>query len=196
MDAAVLAALAKWPQVPACYDWLHLDARGQWRLGQHGGEPVRHAGLAAFISRNYAADARGAWYCQNGPQRAYVALERAPWVVRVTGAGDFVTHTGLTIEPESVWFDEDATVYLSAGTVFGSLDDRDLADVLTRLCRANGKPIEDAHLADALAELPTNESRTLPFCLRHQARQLPAWRATRASLARQFHFIPNPTPAT
>ena len=29
MDAEMLA---KWPDVPACYEWLALDRRGQWRL--------------------------------------------------------------------------------------------------------------------------------------------------------------------
>ncbi|MCD6666313.1 MAG: DUF2946 family protein, partial [Hydrogenophaga sp.] len=28
MDEIVKAAMAKWPQVPACYGWLGLDARG------------------------------------------------------------------------------------------------------------------------------------------------------------------------
>ena len=28
MDDIVKAALKKWPNVPACYDWLALDARG------------------------------------------------------------------------------------------------------------------------------------------------------------------------
>ena len=30
MDDMVLAALKKWPNVPACRGWLGLDARGQW----------------------------------------------------------------------------------------------------------------------------------------------------------------------
>ena len=29
MDDIVKAALKKWPNVPHCYDWLALDARGQ-----------------------------------------------------------------------------------------------------------------------------------------------------------------------
>ncbi|MBP7581842.1 MAG: DUF2946 family protein, partial [Vogesella sp.] len=32
MDALVLAAMDKWPNVPAVYGWLRLDARGQWWL--------------------------------------------------------------------------------------------------------------------------------------------------------------------
>ena len=43
-----LSAIAKWPNVPACYDWLSLDRRGDWRLQ---GERVTHRGLIAFINR-------------------------------------------------------------------------------------------------------------------------------------------------
>ena len=32
MDEIVLAALKKWPNVPACYGWLALDARGDWYM--------------------------------------------------------------------------------------------------------------------------------------------------------------------
>ena len=32
MDDIVKQAMAKWPNVPACYGWLALDARGQWWL--------------------------------------------------------------------------------------------------------------------------------------------------------------------
>jgi len=30
MDDIVRQALAKWPNVPDCYGWLGLDARGNW----------------------------------------------------------------------------------------------------------------------------------------------------------------------
>ena len=30
MDDIVKAALKKWPNVPHCYGWLALDARGDW----------------------------------------------------------------------------------------------------------------------------------------------------------------------
>lgn len=32
MDDIVRAALAKWPNVPDCYGWLGLDARGNWYM--------------------------------------------------------------------------------------------------------------------------------------------------------------------
>ena len=32
MDDLVLQAMAKWPNVPDCYGWLGLDARGDWYM--------------------------------------------------------------------------------------------------------------------------------------------------------------------
>ena len=56
MDAMVLAAIAKWPNVPAVFGWLRLDARGQWRMRDERaqqlalpGDPIRHPALLAFI---------------------------------------------------------------------------------------------------------------------------------------------------
>ena len=68
MDEIVRAALKKWPNVPACYGWLALDARGDWYLRDERvqaagafpavkGSRVDHAKLREFIHRNYAADA-------------------------------------------------------------------------------------------------------------------------------------------
>jgi hypothetical protein len=104
MDEIVEAALRKWPNVPHCYGWLALDARGDWYMRddriqaagafpQVKGSRIRHDKLLGFIHRNYAADAQGAWYFQNGPQRVYVELEAAPWVWRVDGT-QVQSHTG------------------------------------------------------------------------------------------------------
>ena len=86
MDDIVRQAMAKWPNVPDCHDWLGLDARGHWymrddRVQAAGpfpevkGSLLRHDKLVAFIGRNYAADERGCWFFQNGPQRVFVELE-------------------------------------------------------------------------------------------------------------------------
>ena len=101
MDDMVRQAMAKWPNVPHCYGWLGLDARGHWYMRDDraqaagpfsqadGGNPVskgsllRHDKLIDFIQRNYGVDERGQWYFQNGPQRVYVELEVAPWVWRL-----------------------------------------------------------------------------------------------------------------
>lgn len=102
MDDLVQQAMAKWPHVPACCGWLGLDARGQWRMrddavqalgtfnsGAPGaqGSVLRHDKLIGFIQRNYAADGRGCWYFQNGPQRVFVELAAAPWIWRVNQRG-------------------------------------------------------------------------------------------------------------
>lgn len=111
MDALVIAAMAKWPQVPHCYGWLGLDQRGRWWMrddaaqaaGPFAGDGASHASkgselkhdkLLAFIGRNYACNAQGEWFFQNGPQRVYVELERTPWVWRVDAQGQVWTHTG------------------------------------------------------------------------------------------------------
>jgi hypothetical protein len=94
MDEIVRAAMRKWPSVPHCYGWLALDARGGWylrdertqaagRFPHPKGSRIEHDGLRAFIERNYERDARGCWYFQNGPQRVFVELEAAPWVLRL-----------------------------------------------------------------------------------------------------------------
>ena len=94
MDPIVAAALKKWPNVPHCYGWLALDARGDWymrddRIQRAGpfpkvkGSRIEHEKLREFIGRNYSRDESGAWFFQNGPQRVYVELEAAPYVWRL-----------------------------------------------------------------------------------------------------------------
>ena len=148
MDAIVEAALRKWPNVPHCYGWLALDARGDWYLRDARaqaagpfpslkGSRIEHAGLLGFIGRNYAADARGCWFFQNGPQRVYVELEAAPWVWRLApGAPCRVhTHTGLQARPIAAWLDENGRLFLECDLGLGlvhSLDTELAADALER----------------------------------------------------------------
>jgi hypothetical protein len=131
MDDIVKAALKKWPNVPACYDWLALDARGDWYMRddriqatgpfpQVKGSRILHDKLKDFIQRNYEADEQGAWFFQNGPQRVYVWLEAAPWVIGVqmddTAPGGFrlETHTGLPVsDVKTCFLDEHGRVFLS-----------------------------------------------------------------------------------
>lgn len=111
MDDLVLSAMQRWPDVPAVHGWLRLDRRGRWMLidrGQPGfdeqlhgaGSPITNEQIVAFIGRNYMCDDQGGWYWQNGPQRAFVDLDLAPFVLRVLGSGRqarLVTHTGLPV---------------------------------------------------------------------------------------------------
>jgi len=130
MDEMVLAALRKWPNVPHCYGWLALDARGHWymrdeRVQAAGpfprpkGSRIEHDKLLAFIHRNYAQDSAGAAFFQNGPQRVYVELEAAPYVWRVGGMAPswtLTTHTGLAGTAQQAWLDESGRLFLQAVT--------------------------------------------------------------------------------
>jgi len=126
MDEMVKAAMAKWPQVPACYGWLGLDARGHWFMRddqvqaqgpfvQARGSRLRHDKLIGFIERNYEPDEAGRWYFQNGPQRVYVELEATPWIARVQADGQVQAHTGPMFAAQQVQgalIDEDGHVAL------------------------------------------------------------------------------------
>lgn len=150
MDDSVRQALARWPDVPHCYGWLGLDRRGQWRLRnefaqQHGlsGDPLRHETLVAFIERNYLHDERGAWYFQNGPQRVFVSLAYAPWIVRLH-EGSLRTTTQRAFDVQACFADEQGNVVL-AGRIEGEdgdshaalLHDHDL-DLFSGACDWHG----------------------------------------------------------
>jgi Protein of unknown function (DUF2946) len=141
MDPIVEAALKKWPNVPHCYDWLALDARGDWymrdeRIQAAGpfprvkGSRINHEKLREFIERNYASDADGAWFFQNGPQRVYVELEAAPWVWRLSAtpaAPQIHSHTGRPAQQiEAVWLDELDRLFLSTELGLGLVHSLDM----------------------------------------------------------------------
>lgn len=150
MDEIVKQALAKWPNVPYCYGWLGLDARGNWRMrderAQHlnlPGDKLQHAALVAFIMRNYAADEHGCWYFQNGPQRVYVQLEATPYIVRTDPAQGWALHTGAALGTvEEVVLTETGALVLRSGAVVAQLDDRDFAHVLP-LLKMDGAAVAD-----------------------------------------------------
>lgn len=152
MDDIVKAALAKWPNVPHCFDWLALDARGDWymrddptqaagRFPHPKGSRIVHDKLIEFIGRNYEPDRAGAWFFQNGPQRVYVELEAAPWVWRLQAvagqaAPAVTSHTGRPAQPQSAWLDELGRLYLACDLGFGlvhSLDTPVAADAVDAL---------------------------------------------------------------
>ncbi len=145
MDPSVIAAMAKWPDVPDCRGWLSLDRRGQWRLQ---GSPVVHAGLAEFIGRNYACDESGNWFMQNGPQRVWVELAATPWIFRLQD-GQFVTHTGASAgEVEAAWLVDGEALCLRTGHGFGLIDDRDLHALIECIRRPDGTPPDGDLAAD------------------------------------------------
>ena len=142
MDEIVLKALAKWPNVPHCYGWLGLDARGNWFLRDdrtqaagpfpaEKGSMLRHDKLIDFIHRNYAPDDEGRWFFQNGPQRVYVELEAAPHVWRLAAragaAPEVRSHAGeAPVAVESVWVDERGRLFLATDAGFGLVHTQDM----------------------------------------------------------------------
>ena len=141
MDDIVRQAMAKWPNVPNCYGWLGLDARGNWYLrddqaqglgafnsGVPGarGSLLKHEKLIDFIQRNYEADVDGRWFFQNGPQRVYVELETTPWIWRVAADGSVTAHTGEPVQPREVLTDEQGRVYLLTERGLGLVHSQDV----------------------------------------------------------------------
>lgn len=133
MDDIVKAAMAKWPDVPDCYGWLALDARGNWRMRDARcqalnlpGDIIRHPALINFINRNYTVDERGCWFFQNGPQRVYVDLETTPYILRTTPDG-LIKHTGdLLPQPDRAYIDENGRLFIKGDGLINIIDDRDL----------------------------------------------------------------------
>ena len=141
MDEIVNAALAKWPNVPDCYGWLGLDARGNWYMrddraqaagtftsGVAGakGSLLQHEKLIAFIQRNYAQDPLGQWFFQNGPQRVYVELQATPFIWRVNEDYSVTAHTGAPARTQRCVLDELGRVYLETDLGFGLVHTQDV----------------------------------------------------------------------
>jgi hypothetical protein len=142
MDEIVKQAMAKWPNVPNCYGWLGLDARGNWYMRDDPaqaaggfaskvpgakGSMLKHEKLIEFIQRNYAVDALGQWYFQNGPQRVYVELEATPWVWRIGADFAITAHSGDAAQYQASVMDENGWLYLQTTLGFGLVHTQDVA---------------------------------------------------------------------
>jgi hypothetical protein len=150
LDEWVVRALARWPNVPAVFGWLGLDRRGRWLVR---GEAITHARIIETINRNYGCDDRGRWYFQNGPQRGYMALASAPYLLRTGENGDgLITHTNLAVTSvTAAYLDETGGLTLATEHGAGEIASQDLDWALERL-RCSGRPVVTEHeLADALA---------------------------------------------
>ena len=137
MDDIVKQALAKWPNVPDCYGWLGLDARGRWFMRddaaqaagdfpQSRGSWLRHEKLIDFIGRNYESDDEGRWFFQNGPQRVYVELECTPWVWQVLPDYHLQSHTGLQTSAGECLLDEEGRLYIASPQGLGLVHSQDM----------------------------------------------------------------------
>lgn len=153
MDDIVHQALAKWPNVPHCYGWLGLSARGSWYMRddrtqaagsfpQSRGSLLKHEKLVEFIHRNYDCDATGQWFFQNGPQRVYVELELTPWVWRL-GPGHSVTaHTGRPARAQGCVVDPQGRLYLDTDIGFGLVHTLDVAQAADAIEQGLWLPVE------------------------------------------------------
>jgi len=171
MDDIVRQAMAKWPNVPNCFAWLGLDERGHWYLrddpaqalgsfqsGVPGakGSLLQHEKLIEFIHRNYAADATGAWFFQNGPQRVYVELAATPFVWRMSSDFKLTAQTGPETQAQICYTDEAGRVYFQTAMGFGLLHTLDVPKAAEGLELALW-PLESLIAAD----MPTRFGYTL-----------------------------------
>lgn len=158
MDDIVRQALAKWPNVPHCYGWLGLDARGGWymrddRIQAEGpfptprGSLLKHDKLLEFIHRNYESDEQGCWFFQNGPQRVYVELEATPWILRIGRGGDVTTHTGRAVTPTAALLDAQGRLYLETEAGLGLVHTLDMHEAAEAVESGRWSP-QDVDAAD------------------------------------------------
>ena len=195
MDEIVKAALQKWPNVPHCYGWLALDARGAWRMRDERtqalnlpGDKVRNEALVGFINRNYQHDQQGRWFFQNGPQRVYVDLETTPYIAH-TLDNDFVLHTGVPLaDINKVFLSAEGQLFLCAGEILAQVDDRDLATCLGKLT-VNGEPASEQELMMWLENI--DGAASIRFTV-SQNNTLEVQRGELSQLMMQFGFIATP----
>jgi hypothetical protein len=144
MDDIVKQALAKWPNVPDCFGWLGLDARGDWYMrddavqaagdfAKSKGSKLQHEKLIEFIGRNYDANADGLWFFQNGPQRVYVELEVTPWIWRLQPDGSLLGHTQRVATYRNSWLDDADWLYLETDLGFGLLHSMDMLQAVQKI---------------------------------------------------------------
>jgi hypothetical protein len=153
MDEIVIQSMLKWPNVPACFGWLGLSSRGDWFLRddlaqskgsfvQSKGSKLQHRKLIEFINRNYQCNELGCYYFQNGPQKVFVELETAPYILRVQNDSSITTHTGLGFIPVQCFVDEQGRVYLQSETGLGIVHTLDMNLIVDQILDNKLKPID------------------------------------------------------
>ena len=189
MEDWVLRALARWPNVPALFGWLNLDRRGRWLIR---GEPISRPQILETLGRNYGADEYGRWYFQNGPQRGYVRLDTAPYVLWTCEGGEGLQiHTGPRVRhPSRAFLDEEGSILLLTEYGPAALPDNELDWALARLGSAAG-PVDEDGLAEALA-LPSGQATALVLHL--PGANLPLERLDRSKAPKLLGFVREPQP--
>jgi len=157
LDTIVKQALAKWPDVPDCYGWLGLDARGNWYMRDESvqargpfssgaangkGALLKNQKLIEFIGRNYEHNALGQWFFQNGPQRVYVELEATPLIWRVDPDLSVQDHIGRAARVTGSVLDENGRLYLETDLGFGLVHSMDMGHAASAVEQGRWLPRE------------------------------------------------------
>ena len=191
MDEIVARAMQKWPNLPQVFGWLRLDRRGNWLVKSRSGgfERIGNKAVNEFIGRNYASDAAGRWYFQNGPQRVFVALDYTPWVYRLADGGTcLLAHNGMVANHLQYLILDEAGAMLAVSELgVGVISDRDLAPLVERLAAENP-------LLEGGEALPVMAALSEPPPILLFGRPLRLTQAQSASLPGVYHFDPNPRP--
>ena len=195
MDKQVQLAMAKWPNVPHCYGWLGLDARGVWRMRDQRaqdmgglGDKISNVALRGFINRNYQSDQAGNYYFQNGPQRVYVDLQSTPFIARHDPQRGWVLHNDINFaQCDTVWMLPDGNLVLHGASYLAQIDDRDMVQALSGL-RFEGKALSDDKLLSWLAQ----PCAGLTFLFNGQP--IPVQHASLFELTQLCCFVPKPRP--
>lgn len=174
-DHFIQASLDKWPNVPTLYGWLSLTHDGQWRLHpktpvisattheHEPGESISSPGLIRFLNNYYFEDKNGAWFFQNGPQRVYVALSAAPWILHLDTANTsrLITHTGKEISHIHAWYlDEGGLFYAQTNLGFALVSGRDVAALIAYL-QITEEMLEDICLSFLPSSMETSASHSI-----------------------------------
>jgi hypothetical protein len=194
MDDIVKQAMAKWPNVPHCYGWLALDARGAWRMRDEAaqranapGDKLTSAALVGFINRNYARDERGCWFFQNGPQRVYVNLEATPFIARTDPGQGLVLQTGQALAAiDAAFLTADGAAVVQGGEVVAQLDDRDVGEWLAAM-ELDGRPASDEALMAWL------EGGAGELVVSYRGKRVPVQRIAGADLPERFGYTQAPS---
>lgn len=188
MDEIVKQAMAKWPDVPFAYGWLALDARGRWLLK---GDPITNPAVVAFIGRNYAVDERGRWYFQNGPQRVFVTLSVAPWILSLDVTGRLGTHVGAPAGAvREAWLDAAGHLLFVTDIGVGALVDRDLGALAHRLVDTDGHRLDDDAITRWIEGAEPGIAPSVSLADGH----VPIGRLPPGPLGPRFGFEPDPRP--
>ena len=206
MDEQVLKSLIKWPNVPACFGWLALDRRGQWRMrdeyaqqNQLSGQVIQHAALVDFISRNYARDLLGRYFFQNGPQRVFINLDATPWIARMIPNAQGIKMTnqcGTQVEPTGALSDENGNIYIIANAPEVIYEDSNQQQDQFHTQEQQTVALLHDHDLDLFADLAKLNEEACSFggSWLWQGKRLPLEPIHSQELSKRFGFIQKPMP--